>query len=1640
MAGAFFANVAANLVAKLGEYLFAPIGRQFGYVLLHESYVEDLENGVKELETARERVQGSVNEAVYDGKSIHTDVKNWLDSVNEEAEEAENLLKRGKSAKYACFGGWLPNPMVRHAIGEKVKKMTQVIRGLYEKSQNSNFQKVYHENTPLGIVAATASAAKSVDNNGDELESRAKITEDVMKAIVDDKLCVIGVWGAGGVGKSKLLEGIERQVKEKKLFDVVVMANVSRNIDLKRIQGEIAYALGLRLTNDEPARGRADRLCKRLQCDPKKNVLIILDNLWEKLELKEVGIPCEYDNKVRGCKLLLTSRYRDVLRRDMVCDQEFCLNKLEHGEARKLFERVVGDRVNDPEFKPLIDGVVQKCGGLPLLILSVAKRLKHGVLPEWRNALTNIEESNLKSIMELNYNDLKDERIKSLFLICALSSGRIRKWDYLVYCVGLGLFKKSVSTIIKTIDRLTEDTRSLQDSSLLLDSDDSDNKIRMHDIYVDMAISIASTEWNALVGRNDYGFKEWSKDELRNCIVMSFHFVGIHELPEKLDCPNLRMFLLVEDNPSLVIPESFFESMKNLQVLDITGLSFTSLPSSIEFLENLKSLNLDNCHLEDVTVLGKLKKLQCLSFHNSSITRLPKEIGALTELRILTLADCTGLKVIEPGVLGSLVKLEILEIANGFDQWEDENEAPRRNASLAELNNMKDLSILWISIPHFSNLLGDLPFGKLKEYAIQIGDVWDWLGDYKQDRVLKLKLDSGNLLDEEWVQRCLRMTQDLYLDGLQDGNDSIHDLCAEGFQELKHLHIQNSISLQCIVHSSEYAQCNAFSRLESLFLNNLKSFKKICHGCLALESFGKLKIVKVDNCGEIKHLFSLSMMRIFLQLEEIEISRCHLMEQIVANVEADEDGDELPISKEIWNSQFPSDNLEAITIKRCQLIREVFDLEGLIANGDVEILSRLTKLTLSDLQSLRCICSKNPRRLLCFRNLRALKVQNCENLKFLFSYSMAKALVQIKEIEIASCKLMEAIMDVQEEESEKAATIDTLEFPLLTTLSLEKLPNLWTFSHGKYFTHCPSLIRLRISGCPKMTTFSSFKGKQRSMTAYTGLQQVPDCINSGLSSPVLFNQYVHFPSLEELTLLSLCGLRRIWQNELPEESFCKLASITVKDCENLSHIFSSTLIARFQSLKMIEVVQCTSLEALMEHIAVNSKERQKGLVLSDLKEVELWHLPRLNAILTSSTKAMFYFPSLTNVSLRFCHNLRYLFTNDTLRTLHELEMLDISDCNNMQEVVAMGEGEERKLKAVKFSRLRTLKLCSLKSLISFSSGSCAFEFPSLRNLSILECTELKAFILRVSAPRVEMTNEGAANFDEGPYSLFDKKVIFPKLEELRLTRIQSREFWKNELDYEYICCVKVLEVKQCHNLLNVVPSFMWKRLLHYVESLTVESCNLIEGICTIEGLNVMEREATRSSPLRELSLCDLPNLTYVWKNEDLPNLCLRNLTSVRIGKCPRLRNLFTISMVKSLGQLQYLGLSGCGEMEYIVVKEEKPEEAADVIVIPQLVTLYLHSMPKLKSFGQGKHIYEWPSLKVFTVKSCKAVEVVVRDTSRGKLEDNVPTKQALLLVNKVCTPFSLMTYLISRPYLLELDYVRLCGLTSAKFSSSFLNL
>ncbi|MBA0770887.1 hypothetical protein Gotri_019439 [Gossypium trilobum] len=58
---------------------------------------------------------------------------------------------------------------------------------------------------------------------------------------------------------------------------------------------------------------RGHRLCERLMNE--KKVLIVLDDIWKKLDLEEVGIP--FGSQHEGCTILLTSKDQNVLRNEM---------------------------------------------------------------------------------------------------------------------------------------------------------------------------------------------------------------------------------------------------------------------------------------------------------------------------------------------------------------------------------------------------------------------------------------------------------------------------------------------------------------------------------------------------------------------------------------------------------------------------------------------------------------------------------------------------------------------------------------------------------------------------------------------------------------------------------------------------------------------------------------------------------------------------------------------------------------------------------------------------------------------------------------------------------------------------------------------------------------------------------------------------------------------------------------------------------------------------------------------------------------------------------------------------------------------------------------------------------------------------
>ncbi|KAF2294532.1 hypothetical protein GH714_012311 [Hevea brasiliensis] len=268
---------------------------------------------------------------------------------------------------------------------------------------------------------------------------------------------------------------------------------------------------------------------------------------------------------------------------------------------------------------------------------------------------------------------------------------------------------------------------------------------------------IAGKEQHAFIGtRSGSELMKWpNKDSAR----ISLPYCDIEHLPEGWECPKAELLLLFTEVLSLGIPDLFFKGIRNLEVVDFTGMRFVSLPSSLAFLSNLHTLCLHRCQLDDIAIIGDLKQLRVLSFANSYIVELPRQIEELTRLKLLDVSDCSKLKMIPASALSKLSQLEALYMSNSFDQWEADGIRNQGNASLAELEYLSHLMTLEIQILDAKILPKRLFSNGLQSYRILIGYGWDWNGNYETSRMLKLKLKTS-IHSEYGVKVLLRETED----------------------------------------------------------------------------------------------------------------------------------------------------------------------------------------------------------------------------------------------------------------------------------------------------------------------------------------------------------------------------------------------------------------------------------------------------------------------------------------------------------------------------------------------------------------------------------------------------------------------------------------------------------------------------------------------------------------------------------------------------------------------------------------------------------------------------------------------------------------------------------------------------------------
>ncbi|XP_028801379.1 disease resistance protein At4g27190-like [Neltuma alba] len=747
--------------------------------------------------------------------------------------KADNLIQMNAEIRQRTSDSWCF--LRKHRQGKRLAQRAQVIKGHLQKYKN--FER---EARPGKLPGMKYHASKDFI----DFESRKTKFKELVEALKDGNHYMIGLQGMGGTGKTTLATQVGKQVEESKAFEKVIFVVVSNPPDVNKIRGDIARQLVLDL--DKRVEADHSKLLWSEIYDYKKKLLIILDDVWEKLDLTEIGIPSGSDHK--NCYVLITTRHSKVCEA-MRCHQTVRLHTLADEDALTLF--LSHARSNDSE--GLAHEFVKECGGLPVAIVALAGALRNWPAGEWNVALTTLRNSKqfvdidedlvtIYRCLKLSYDHLNDEKAQRLFLLCSIFPEDYEIPINLIIRlgIGLGIFGEA-DEYCASRSRALAVKNKLIASSLLLNVEGKEC-VKMHDLVREVA------QWTA---KEDIQVITDSIMTLK--ANKRFVFWSADDFPDQLDGTKLEIVLLwISGNAPVKEPNAFFARMSRLKILYLLAgygrkfptppslsrsiLSTPSLSPSLLSLKNIHTIILDGWELGDISILKNLQSLVTLELKNCLIIELPKDIKELQKLRWLGLRKCEIQKNNPFQVIERCSQLEELYFVRNYNvkDWEpeDDNEiAPDISSSALQVffiacDGLKSLTHDDNGLPkcfnseHMKHLISEAMF----KYLVGRAEV----------------LELGNLGQTRWKS----LVPDIIL---------VED---EGMDNLIKLYLYEWVDIECLIDSSKCHCCNmtVFSNLIELHLYSV-DVKELCGGAMPSGFLEKLQILKLEGCRKLQNIF-----------------------------------------------------------------------------------------------------------------------------------------------------------------------------------------------------------------------------------------------------------------------------------------------------------------------------------------------------------------------------------------------------------------------------------------------------------------------------------------------------------------------------------------------------------------------------------------------------------------------------------------------------------------------------------------------------------------------------------------------------------------------------------------------------------------
>ncbi|XP_031270714.1 uncharacterized protein LOC116129101 [Pistacia vera] len=368
-----------------------------------------------------------------------------------------------------------------------------------------------------------------------------------------------------------------------------------------------------------------------------------------------------------------------------------------------------------------------------------------------------------------------------------------------------------------------------------------------------------------------------------------------------------------------------------------------------------------------------------------------------------------------------------------------------------------------------------------------------------------------------------------------------------------------------------------FPSLERLLISHADELVKIWDDQISLDSFCKLKNVLVYFCKRLVSVFPSNMLGRHQKLEYLEVQNCDSVEEIFQVLEKRSREVEEIVDKEEAVPKFVFSNLAELSLQMLPSLKSLYpkmhisewpNLIKLNVHGcdNIEIfasefsgirgthgesqqplflvykdafpsleeleLGKMPKLlhiwrgnsqpsnafrNLKTLKVSECDCLENSwSSSMSFQNLETLQVSKCDGLRYLLTPLKAKTLDRLTRMNVSDCKLMEKIITHLGDE----ALQDPIVFNRLDCLELHCLSSLKSFCREDYTLEFPSLKKVIVRQCLKMETFchgvlSTTKLQKLQLTE--GENEVEECWEGNLNSTIqhLFRNNMNVRSSKE---------------------------------------------------------------------------------------------------------------------------------------------------------------------------------------------------------------------------------------------------------------------------------------------------------------------------------------------------------------------------------------------------------------------------------------------------------------------------------------------------------------------------------------------